>query len=102
MANQNLVNKMTSEERVALMKAVLQNIHIRESQMRAPMEDVSKSLLLGRVLLEESAIFRDSLSNDSAKNYFILTGDMLASNPPMLGSTASDFIKTMESIIKTK
>lgn len=30
MANKNIVNKMTSEERVALMKAVIQNTHINE------------------------------------------------------------------------
>ncbi len=97
LANQTIVDLMTSDERIILMRAVLNNTYERDSEERFSCEDVSKALLLGRALLKESTAFQEYLSNDLAFQTFILTGEQNAYRPVILEMRS--FISTMDRII---
>jgi hypothetical protein len=98
-ANDNIVKQMSKEERLSIMNSVLGNTYKRDSAERYSMEDVSKALLLSRVLTMESTAFQESISNDNNIKEFIQTGNMLVGDQPMIGKTARTFIDSMDKIV---
>lgn len=97
LANHAIVDLMTSNERIILMRAVLNNTYERDAEERFSCEDVSKALLLGRLLLNESTAFNEYITNDLALQTFILTGEQNAYRPLIIEMRS--FISTMDRII---
>lgn len=90
------IYQMTREERSILMNSVLQNVYLRDSVYRFDMEDVSKALLLGRLLAQDSDEFESRLENETSTRRFLETGNRMDGNSVF---DARGFIKSIEKLI---